>query len=184
VSNIAIATRATYLLSCRYWHHYTTRIRFQISIDKIDGFTRYTNARYTPRTSYYILYTRGRRTATCKSIASISHFFSTNGSFCCASVGNHTLQCSFKPLCRKTTVFESRQLSSWSRAICFSVWTTDCICVLLINWQYGPLRHRTRGTDNQTLGAKCSLLLSTISAQYSSCSAQTAKVTAEVIHFF
>lgn len=77
-------------------------------------------------------------------------FFFHYGSCYCASVGNNTLQCSFKPLCRKTTVFESRQLSSWPRAICFSVWTTEynTHVHLLINWQYDPLRHRTRRADN------------------------------------
>jgi len=112
---------------------HTTRIRFQISIGKIDGLVRYVNAPYTRRVHFIIYYyihgARVRRPARVY-IASISHFYFFHFGLCYrASVGNNTLQCSFKPLCRKTTVFESRQLSSWPRAICFSVWTTDSILV-------------------------------------------------------
>lgn len=133
---------------------YTTRIRFQISLGKINGLTHYVNTRRTRQVHFIIYYCIHEAGQTCKSIASISHFYFFHyGSRYCASVGNNTLQCSFKPLCRKTTVFESRQLSSWPRAICFSVWTTDYSCVLLINWQYNPgyvIEHAALTTKDQT----------------------------------
>lgn len=62
-------------------HTYTTRIRFQISLEKINGLKHYVNARYRPSTFYYILYTRGRRTATYKVYRVYFQFlfFSTTG---------------------------------------------------------------------------------------------------------